>query len=117
MMLILAFLTSIDSLTILYNQGNSHYVKGDYLSAIEVYNQALKFVINKDLYYNLGNAYFKVGKLGKAIIQYRRARLLSPRDGAINHNLNFVRNFRVDKNTTVPNPWLILSQRPSASSL
>lgn len=44
------------------------------------------------LYYNLGNAYFKQGSLGKAILNYLRARRLIPRDVDLNSNLNYARS-------------------------
>lgn len=43
------------------------------------------------LYYNLGNSYFKKGSLGKAILNYERARRLIPRDGDLNFNLAYAR--------------------------
>ncbi len=39
------------------------------------------------LYYNLGNAYFRQGRLGHAILSYERARFFLPRDGDLNFNL------------------------------
>ncbi|MBI5821334.1 MAG: tetratricopeptide repeat protein [Verrucomicrobia bacterium] len=43
-----------------------------------------------NLYFNLGNAHFKAGRLGRAILNYERARRLDPRDRDINGNLGFV---------------------------
>jgi len=88
----------------LYNQGNSYYNSKDYQSAITCYEQALELGLNKDIYYNLGNAYFKLNKIGRAIIQYQRARLIAPRDNDIIDNLNFARNYRADKITILENP-------------
>lgn len=39
------------------------------------------------LYFNLGNAYYQNGELGRAILNYRRAEQLAPRDADIQHNL------------------------------
>jgi hypothetical protein len=44
---------------------------------------------SKELYFNLGNAYFKSGKLGQAVLNYRRAWRLAPRDPDIQANLRF----------------------------
>ena len=44
---------------------------------------------SKELYYNLGNAYFKIGKLGLAVVNYRRALQMAPRDPDIQANLRF----------------------------
>lgn len=90
--------------TALYNQGNACYVAGDYQGAIDSYLQALEEVDHYKLRYNLGNAYFKSGQLGKAVIQLRRARALAPRDGDIAHNLEFIRGYRVDKMTVQTGP-------------
>jgi len=81
----------------LYNEGNRHYEAGNYYDAIDAYEEAIKQVTNAQLFYNIGNSYFKVSKIGKAILNYRRARSLRPRDVDINHNLMFARNYRVDK--------------------
>ncbi|HRQ37044.1 MAG TPA: tetratricopeptide repeat protein [Chloroflexota bacterium] len=43
------------------------------------------------LYFNLGNAYYQNGELGRAILNYRRAEQLAPRDGDIQHNLALAR--------------------------
>ncbi|MEO0142095.1 MAG: tetratricopeptide repeat protein [candidate division WOR-3 bacterium] len=88
----------------LYNAGNKYYAEGNFQNAIECYEKALSLCQNKDIYYNLGNAYFKMGKIGKALIQYRRAYFLCPRDGDVNYNLSFLRNFRADRITSIPNP-------------
>ena len=44
------------------------------------------------LEYNLGNAYFRLGQLGRAICHYRRAQRLAPGDAAIAANLDYARN-------------------------
>ncbi len=43
------------------------------------------------LYFNLGNAYYQNGELGQAILNYRRATQLAPRDADIQHNLALAR--------------------------
>src|SRR5262249_48343930 len=55
--------------------------------------------------YNLGNALFKGGKIGLAILNYRRAEFLAPRDPDIAANLAFARNYRVDKVLAAPSPF------------
>lgn len=81
-------------------QGDSAYAKGDYPTAIAVYEGILA---NGDeaaaLYYNLGNAYFKNDEIAKAIINYERALLLNPSDKDIRFNLEFARSKTVDKVT------------------
>jgi hypothetical protein len=54
-------------------------------------------VRNSMLYYNLANAYFLKGRLGKAILNYRRAERLDGSDENIRKNLAFARSKRFDK--------------------
>jgi tetratricopeptide (TPR) repeat protein len=88
-----------------YNQGNRLYASRDYTGAARAYEEALKAGPNAAVQYNLGNAMFKSGMIGRAILNYRRARYLDPRDADIAANLNFARNYRVDKVLTVPSPF------------
>lgn len=87
-----------------YNQGNQLYARKDYAGAARAYQQALKAGPSADVCYNLGNALFKSGRIGPAIVQYRRAYCLQPRDADIGRNLSFARSYRVDKVLTVPGP-------------
>jgi tetratricopeptide (TPR) repeat protein len=100
---VLLLVSLSQSATELYNKGNASYTQSDFHEAIGSYEEALHHITSAPVYYNLGNAYFKSGRIGKAIINYRRARFLAPRDPDINHNLDFARNYRVDK-TRSPRP-------------
>ena len=53
-------------------------------------------VKNGKLFYNLGNAYFNIGDIGRAILNYRKARVYIPGDKNLIHNLEHVRSKRVD---------------------
>jgi tetratricopeptide (TPR) repeat protein len=55
--------------------------------------------VSAQLYYNLGNAYFRDNQLGQAILNYERALLLDPGDSDIRHNLRFANNRKVDRIT------------------
>jgi len=87
-----------------YNQGNQLYARKDYAGAARAYQQALRAGPSAEASYNLGNALFKSGRIGPAIVQYRRAYYLQPRDADIARNLSFVRSYRVDKVLTVASP-------------
>jgi tetratricopeptide (TPR) repeat protein len=79
-------------------RANQHYEAGEFAEAAGIYTAIVEAgVNNSDLYYNLANAYFKQGELGWAIVNYRRAQLLSPRDGDIAANLATARLQTVDK--------------------
>ncbi len=62
---------------------------------------------NGKLFYNLGNAYFRLGDMGRAILNYRRAQLLIPGDRNLRQNLEYVRGRRADK-IEEPEPQKIL---------
>jgi tetratricopeptide (TPR) repeat protein len=78
-------------------QANAAYEAGDYANAINLYN-ALLAVGTQDsrVYYNLGNAYYQNRQLGQALLQYRRAQAISPRDVEIQSALTRVRLLRLD---------------------
>lgn len=81
-----------------FEEGEAKYQKNDYPGAIKIYEGILsRGVASESLYFNLGNAYFKVQNLGKAILNYERALKLSPDDKELRHNLSFVRELLQDK--------------------
>ena len=79
-------------------RANKLYENGDFTTAIETYEQLVHTGIRDSiLFYNLGNAYFKQGDLGNAILNYRRAEQLSPRDADIRANLAVARAETTDR--------------------
>jgi len=77
-----------------FAMGNKFYENKDYASAIRMYQSVLdKEQESADLYFNLGNAYFKNGDLGLAILNYMRAQRLNPGDEDILANLEFATQF------------------------
>jgi len=81
-----------------FEKGNELYTDGDYRGAIDEYEKVIAAGYESaELYYNLGNAYFRDGQLGRAIMNYIRARELDPGDDDIRANLEFARQFTIDK--------------------
>lgn len=77
---------------------NKEYEAGNYAEAAAIYEAILESgLAHSAVYYNLGNAYFKQGDLGRAILNYRRAQSLNPRDNDIAVNLSIARVQTVDK--------------------
>jgi hypothetical protein len=77
---------------------NQLYDMGRYEQAAQAYQQlADKGHTDSALYYNLGNAYYKQGDIGRAILNYRRAQGLDPRDPDIEANLVMAREQAVDQ--------------------
>ena len=73
----------------LWDRANTAYVNGDYHAAAEIYEGILAQGLSSvKLYYNLANAYFKEGQLGKSILFYRRALRLAPGNDDIRYNLS-----------------------------
>lgn len=85
-------------------QAETAYAKTDYNSAITIYETILKGEgQSADLYYNLGNAYYKADRIANAILNYEKALLLSPGDEDIRHNLDIARAKTIDKITPIGN--------------
>lgn len=74
------------------------YEKGNYEEAAAAYESLLKVEgLAAEVYYNLGNCYYKLDKIPFAVLNYERALLLDPGDGDIRANLALARGKTVDK--------------------
>ena len=78
-------------------EADSAYVRGQYQQAISDYETLLEQGTSADLYYNLGNAYYRTENIPQAILNYERALLLSPGDRDIRFNLQIARSKTFDK--------------------
>ena len=63
-----------------FGEANQFYRDKKYDEAVRIYEEVVKSRPMAEVYYNLGNSYFKSKKLGWAILNYERARRLKPRD-------------------------------------
>jgi tetratricopeptide (TPR) repeat protein len=85
-----------------FRKGNAAYEKGGFEEAAGDYQKAEDLgVADSRLYFNHGNALFRLNQLGPAILYYERARKLSPLDEDINFNLRYAQSRVVDK---IPDP-------------
>ena len=76
-----------------FNAANKLYAEGKFGPAAAGYKKLLQTgAVSPALWFNYGNAEFKLGQPGRAIAAYRRAELLAPRDAEVRANLEFVRN-------------------------
>lgn len=78
------------------------YRTGNFAKSVELYESIVAQGLSEnresgDIYYNLGNAYFRHNEVAKAILNYERALLLKPGDADIRHNLRFARTQIEDK--------------------
>lgn len=84
-------------------EGNHYYQKQQYDKAVQAYNKVLnEGYESAELYYNLGNAFYRKGNLGYAILNYERALKLSPGDEDILHNLALANSKTIDRINTMP---------------
>lgn len=76
-----------------FERANRAYQQNQPEQAIELYQSLLaEKVDSADLLYNLGNAYYRLGKIGFSILSYEKALRLAPRDAELRANLAFVRS-------------------------
>ena len=100
--LVLFFCTTLSFAQSTVESASEAYRSEDYKKSIQLYEQVVAQQISEgkesaEIYYNLGNAYFRNGQTAKAILNYERALLLSPGDSDIRHNLRFARTRIEDK--------------------
>lgn len=105
-LIILPMAIGVASQSALFEQGNAYYADQQYSQAIDSYEALLQQNMESAaLYYNLGNAHFKNGDLGLAVLNYLRAQRLEPGNEDIDHNLEFARQFsRVQMEGVTLNP-------------
>jgi len=88
-------------------QASHFYKSGNYNGAVELYETAVREGYHgASLFYNLGNAYYRTGKFGRAILWYEKANQLAPADEDIVHNLVISNSKIVDKVDVVPKFFL-----------
>lgn len=76
----------------IFQEANAAYRGGDYSKATSLYESLIDMNWKKaNVFYNLGNAYFREKRLGLAILNYERAKRMTPRDRDISANLAYVR--------------------------
>ena len=86
-----------------FKKAKEYYLKQDYNNAIKVYESIIKAgTISPEVYYNLGNSYFKTGNLAQSILNYERAKKISPDDEDVNFNIKIASLKVVDRMDAVP---------------
>lgn len=100
---IILLLSNTQGLDSIFDQSNAFYTDGKYQMAIDGY----KDILNSDfesaeLYYNLGNAFYKLNNIPESNFFYEKARSISPTDEDILINLSYAQNLRIDKIEKLP---------------
>lgn len=81
-----------------FDRGVAAYNEGEYQQALDIFKAVLDSgYVSPELYYNLGNSYYKIGQKGMAVASYLQAQRLAPRNEDIGANLHFVRSTLRDK--------------------
>lgn len=89
-------------------QAEQLYASGKYADAADIYNKILaEGLESANLYYNLGNCYYKLGENTKAILNYERSLLLNPGDDMARYNLKMAQQAIVDKIEVLPELFLV----------
>ncbi|MBO5537572.1 MAG: BatD family protein [Prevotella sp.] len=100
MLALLFLLLAMPAGAVSKQEADEAYKKGQYQLAIKHYQQLLnEGGYSAEIYYNLGNAYFRTDNITQAMLSYERARLLAPGDQDIRFNLEFARSKTIDKIT------------------
>ena len=89
-------------------QADSAYANNDFANAIHLYESILSNQgESADIYYNLGNSYYKMDNIAKAIVNYEKALVLNPGNGDIRFNLELAQSKTVDKVTPMSEVFLV----------
>lgn len=78
-------------------EADSAYTEGNYQKAIQLYDSLLQQGVSTELYYNLGNSYYRMDDITHAVLYYERALMLSPGDEDVKFNLQMARSKTIDK--------------------
>lgn len=97
--LMILMLIPLSANAITKQNADDEYVKGNYQQAIKDYQEILKTGVSSEIYYNLGNAYYRTDNITQALLAYERALQLSPGDNDIRFNLQYARSKTIDKIT------------------
>lgn len=91
-----------------FDAGNERYRTGDYAGALTSYEEALAGgYASGALFYNMGNAHYRLDQLGAAVLYYEKARLLTPENPELLHNLEILNAKTIDQFTQLPQPvWV-----------
>ena len=100
------------SMESVFKQVNSAYNKAEYQKAISLYEQTLKMgQFSAEVYYNLGNAYYKLNNIAESIYYFEKAKQLDPNDEDIIINSNFAKNMTIDAIEKLPESQIVTFQK------
>src|SRR3990172_12167297 len=90
-----------------FYKANTLYEEGKFDEAIVEYQKLLKDNVESgNLYYNLGNCYFKKGEPGRAILNYERAKRLIPQDSDLKSNYEYAGSLLKERPQEITKSWI-----------
>lgn len=96
-----------DAVNTLFAKGNNQYAKAQYKDAVQSYQSILSDGYQSAvIYFNLGNAYYKIGDIPSALLYYEKAHRLTPGDEDINFNIQLTNLKTTDKIDATPELFL-----------
>ena len=91
----------------LFEEGNTAYNNGDFFKAVTLYEQTLLTGKHSaSLYFNLGNAYYRLNKVAESIYYYEKAKQLEPKNEDFKVNSAFAKNMTIDAIEPLPESQL-----------
>ncbi|ARV07138.1 hypothetical protein BTO04_10760 [Polaribacter sp. SA4-10] len=101
--LLIATTLSSQEVDSLFSNANNLYKNGQFEEAIEEYKKIeSQDLVSSELYYNLGNSYYKLNKVGPTIYYYEKALKLNPLNQDVKNNLVFAKRLALDNIEELP---------------
>jgi tetratricopeptide (TPR) repeat protein len=103
LLFLISFANANESIQATFKKANGLYHKEKYLEAAQVFESIEKQgKASSDLFFNIANCYYKLGKVAPSIYYYEKALLLNPDDEAIQINLSFAQKMAIDDIKVMP---------------
>ena len=100
---IISSITAAQDVDSLFTKANNFYKNGNFKEAIKLYEKITdKNLVSSSLYYNLGNSYYKLNKVGPSIYYYEKALQLDPLNEDVKNNLVFAKRLALDNIEELP---------------
>lgn len=107
LIIITTVLSSDNTIPTIFKKAIDAYDSGKYEEALKLFKQIESYnIIDPNLFYNIGNCYFQLKKIGYAILYYLKAKELAPRDEDIKANLQLASSLTTDK-IEIPKPSFV----------
>lgn len=103
LLLIIANSVTAQNVDSLFVSANNLYKNGKFQEAIDLYKKVeSQELVSSELYYNLGNSYYKLNKVGPSIYYYEKALKLNPLNDDVKNNLVFAKRLALDNIEELP---------------